>query len=139
VAIFWSLLQTPLRCIFYRKTCPPSKIPLGQLPIPQLLPKNLVLIPPPRPAIGTSKIRIGVQPFISTQTTAILRRKRTLARRLGVLVTSKVNSTYNFTPPAKFPAQVRNYCGQYELFSERLPKHKFCIPGHIASSKIVTT
>jgi hypothetical protein len=66
---FWSSLQTPLRCIFYRKTCPPSKIPLGQLPIPHLLPKNLVLIPPPRPAIGTSKMRrIGVQPCKSTQT-----------------------------------------------------------------------
>jgi hypothetical protein len=62
-------LQTPYVAFFYRKTCPPSKIPLGQHPIPHLLPKNIVLMPTPRPAIGTSKMRrIAVQPCKSTQT-----------------------------------------------------------------------
>ena len=67
-AIFFELVANPLRCIFLSKNLFP-KIALGQLPIPHVLPKNLVLIPPPRPAIGTSKIRrIGVQPCKSTQT-----------------------------------------------------------------------
>jgi hypothetical protein len=62
---FLSSLQTPHVAFFIQK----RKIALRQLPILHVLPKNLVLIPPPRPAIGTSKIRrIRVQPCKSTQT-----------------------------------------------------------------------
>jgi hypothetical protein len=59
--------------------------------------------------MGTSKMRrIRVQPCKSTQTNHYCGPKRTLARRLGFLLTSKVTSTYNSTPPPKFPAQARN-------------------------------
>jgi hypothetical protein len=47
---------------FYRKTCPPNKIPLEQIRIPRILPKILVLLVLPPKCIG-----LRVQPCKSTQ------------------------------------------------------------------------
>jgi hypothetical protein len=67
-------------------------------------------------------VGLGANHVIPPRPTTTVRPKRTLARRLRVWVTSKVNSIYNNTHPPKSPAQARNYWVQYEFFSDPLEK-----------------
>jgi hypothetical protein len=103
-AIFLELVANPLRSIFYRKTCPPSRIPLGH-PIPHLLPKNLVLMPTPRPAIGTFKMhRIAVQPCKSTQTDHHCQAKTDACPSARSLADIQGHSYAQFYPSSQIPS-----------------------------------